>query len=82
MIGLATFEIGSLISGLSLCSQLQGFLSAIFHLAATLALLYFMFNRSCTDNIWSIFATCSCLPFITEIIRAIQTCACKRLPPW
>ncbi len=82
MIGLASFEIISVISGLSIYSNLQCFLSIAFHLAASVSMLYFLFNRTCSDQIWPIFGTCSCLPFFTELFTVIRICACKRLPVW
>ena len=82
MIGLCSIEILSFISGLSLYSNLQSFLSIAFHLAAAISMLYFLFSRACSDQIWSIFATCSCLPFVTEIVTIIRICGCRRLPVW
>ena len=80
MIGLCGLELISLIFGMSLYSNLQAFLSGTFHLGATIALLYFIFYHSCVDSIWSIFATCSVLPFLTEILTIIRTCCFGKLP--
>ena len=82
MIGLCGLELISLVFGLSLYSNLQSFLSGVFHLGASIALLFFIFNHSCVDNIWSIFATCSILPFLTEIVTVMRTCCCGRIPPY
>lgn len=82
MIGITSIELMSFMSGLSIYSNLQSFFSAFFHFTGFIAMLFFMFYRTCTDYVWIIFAVCTFVPFLTEIITAIRICACKRLPAW
>ncbi len=82
MIGLCSLELISLGTGLSIYSNFQSLVSFVLHSAASVALLFLMFNQSCVDNTWPIFGVCSCLPFITEIATIIRLCGLKKLPIW
>lgn len=81
-IGLTGIELLSFMSGISVYSNVQSFISAFFHFVGFVATLFFMFYRTCTDYIWVIFGVCSFVPFFTEIVTALRICACKRLPAW
>ncbi|CAF0791080.1 unnamed protein product [Brachionus calyciflorus] len=80
ILALTSFEILSLIFGLSLYSNIQNFLSTSFHLSGFVASLFFLFYRACSDLIWIIFSVCCFIPFLTEIITIFRICLCKRLP--
>jgi hypothetical protein len=81
-LAVTSFEILSMVFGLSIYSNLQTFLSMVLHFAGVIALFFFMFYRFCTDGFWAIFAICAVLPFITEIITIFRICICKKLPVW
>lgn len=82
IIGITGIEIISLVFGLSIYSNLQSFVSSLFHTAGFVATLFFMFFRTCTDYVWIIFGVCTFIPFLTEIITIFRICLCKRLPAW
>ncbi|RNA25948.1 transmembrane protein -like [Brachionus plicatilis] len=74
IIGFTSFEVISLIFGLSLYSNLQNFLSASFHFSGFVASLFLLFGRSCSDLIWIIFGVCCFVPLTTEIVTIFRIC--------
>jgi hypothetical protein len=79
IIGFCGIEILSILTGPSFYSYWQSLISAGFHSAGTIVLLYFLMERYCSDMIWPIFGACSIIPLLTEVITIFSVCFFRKL---
>lgn len=77
-LGFFLLELIGFMGGLSMFTPVQGLLSTAVHFGATIALIFFLFERWSCDDFWYIFAFCSGLPAITEIATMVVVGVMKK----
>ncbi|XP_068780116.1 transmembrane protein 107 isoform X2 [Struthio camelus] len=79
-LGLFALELGGFFSGLSMFHRPQGLLSALAHAGATVALVFFLFERWDCGAYWGVLGAGSALPAATELLLMVTILGCKRKP--
>ncbi|XP_076010868.1 transmembrane protein 107-like isoform X1 [Genypterus blacodes] len=79
-LGLFAIEFAGFFSGASMFNSSQGLLSTGVHACASVALLFFLFEQWQCDIYWWIFALCSVLPTVMEILLFIAVFGLKKKP--
>ncbi|XP_075062567.1 transmembrane protein 107 isoform X1 [Mixophyes fleayi] len=70
-LGMFVIELAGFLSGVSMFNNTQSVLSIGAHASASVALLFYLFEGWQCPVYWWIFALCSALPALTEIITII-----------
>ncbi|XP_063786942.1 transmembrane protein 107 isoform X4 [Pseudophryne corroboree] len=79
-LGMFAIELAGFMSGLSMFNSTQSVLSVGAHASGSVALLFYLFEGWQCPVYWWIFAFCSALPAITEIVIMIAVLGLKRKP--
>ncbi|XP_056589500.1 transmembrane protein 107 like [Triplophysa dalaica] len=79
-LGLFAIELLGFFSGVSLFNNNQALLSIGCHASGCVSLLFFLFEQWTCSIYWWIFAFCSVMPALYEIILFIVVCGFKRKP--
>jgi len=77
-IGFFAFELVGFMGGISMFMPSQGMISVLTHTAGTVSLVLFLFDSWCAFYYWYIFAFCSAIPFVTEVLVWIGVLALKK----
>jgi len=67
-LGFFAFEIVGFMAAISMFMPSQGMISFLAHASGSVSLVLFLFDTWCAFYYWYIFAFCSCVPFVTEIL--------------
>ncbi|XP_025767481.1 transmembrane protein 107 like isoform X2 [Oreochromis niloticus] len=79
-LGLFAIELAGFFSGVSMFNCSQGLLSLSAHCSASVSLSFFVFEKWECWTYWVIFATCSVLPALVEILLFIAVFGLKKKP--
>ncbi|XP_066528093.1 transmembrane protein 107 like [Hoplias malabaricus] len=79
-LGMFAVELVGFFSGVSMFNNNQGLLSTACHASGSVALLFFLFEQWTCSIYWWIFAFCSIIPAIYEIILIIAVFGLKKKP--
>ncbi|XP_012692776.1 transmembrane protein 107 isoform X3 [Clupea harengus] len=79
-LGLFFIELAGFFSGVSMFNSSQGLLSTGCHASASVSLLFFLFEQWTCDIYWWIFAFCSVIPALVELILFIAVFGLKKKP--
>ncbi|XP_018598100.1 transmembrane protein 107 isoform X2 [Scleropages formosus] len=79
-LGLFFIELMGFFSGVSMFNSSQSLLSSAAHASASIALLFFLFEQWSCAIYWWIFAFCSALPAVVEILLFIAVFGLKKKP--
>ncbi|XP_054637991.1 transmembrane protein 107 like isoform X2 [Dunckerocampus dactyliophorus] len=79
-LGLFAIELAGFFSGVSMFSGSQGLLSLAVHCSASVSLSHFVFEKWECWTYWVIFASCSVLPALMEIVLLISVFGLKKKP--
>ncbi|XP_021346809.1 transmembrane protein 107-like isoform X1 [Mizuhopecten yessoensis] len=77
-LGLFVIELIGFIGGISMFMPFQSLLSISAHCGACVALSYYLFRAWPCYRYWYVFAFCSALPTVTEVITMIGVSFCRR----
>ncbi|KAM6910007.1 transmembrane protein 107-like isoform 2-T2 [Xenentodon cancila] len=79
-LGLFAIELAGFFSGVSMFNCSQGLLSLAVHCCASVSLSFFVFEKWECWTYWVIFATCSVLPAVVEVLLFIAVFGLKKKP--
>ncbi|XP_028654094.2 transmembrane protein 107-like isoform X1 [Erpetoichthys calabaricus] len=79
-LGMFAIELAGFFSGISMFNNSQSLLSIGAHSSASVALLFFLFEQWNCSIYWWIFAFCSALPALIEIVLFIAVLGMKKKP--
>ncbi|CAL8329118.1 unnamed protein product [Lota lota] len=79
-LGLFAIELGGFFSGVSMFNCSQGLLSLAVHCIASVSLSFFVFEQWECWTYWVIFAICSVLPALVELMLCIAVFGMKKKP--
>ncbi|XP_041094340.1 transmembrane protein 107-like isoform X2 [Polyodon spathula] len=77
-LGLFVIELAGFLSGVSMFNSSQSLLSIAAHVSASVSLLFFLFEQWSCTLYWWIFAFCSALPAVMEIVIFIAVFGLKK----
>ncbi|XP_064642317.1 transmembrane protein 107-like isoform X1 [Lineus longissimus] len=77
-LGLFALEFIGFFGGISMFMHSQGLISIAAHCSAAVALTYFLFEQWDIGRYWWVFAFCSCVPGVLEIVVWIAVLGLKR----
>nr|XP_057940835.1 transmembrane protein 107 like isoform X1 [Doryrhamphus excisus] len=79
-LGLFVIELAGFFSGVSMFNGSQGLLSLAVHCSASVSLAHFVFEKWECWTYWVIFAPCSLLPALVEVVLFIAVFGLKKKP--
>ncbi|XP_047454890.1 transmembrane protein 107 like isoform X2 [Mugil cephalus] len=79
-LGLFAIELSGFFSGVSMFNCSQGLLSLAVHCSASVSLSFFVFEKWECWTYWVIFAICSVLPALVEVLLFIAVFGLKKKP--
>ncbi|XP_067412566.1 transmembrane protein 107 isoform X2 [Emydura macquarii macquarii] len=79
-LGCFAVELAGFLSGVSMFNNTQSLLSIGAHAAAAVSLLFFLFEQWDGSLYWWIFAFCSALPAVLEILLFVSVFGFKKKP--